>query len=124
MYGRKVNGENPNDISFVKADGVTPYTALHDYGSTVEGMVYDTDIYVKNDSTTLSANSVVVAIGGTNSINLTISVDAQPFASSLSIPVLAPLEKKLVRVRNIVGNTPQSLNARNAYVRVTVASWT
>lgn len=123
LYGRKSAGETPQDIVFLQSD-TTEYTALHDFGSVTEGQVYTIDVYAKNTSPTQTANSITIATGGTYASTLQLSLDDSAYTASVAIPSLAPGASQLIKVRNTVGNSPQRLLPRSAYIHATVTSWT
>lgn len=122
FYGQMEHEED--DIVFLKADGATPYDTLHDFEATEEGSTYDVDMYIRNISSSFTAGGVKVAVGGQDAANISISLDGISYASEVNIPSLDMGATKLIKVRNTVGNPPQSLQPRSAYLRATTESWT
>lgn len=124
IYGNKATGETPDDIVFLESDGVTEYNTLHDYGAVEEGTITTTTTYIKNTSSTKTANSIDISLDGKDSSNFTISTDGTTFGTTANITNLGAGATQVLYVKNNVGDPPQILNPRNVYVQVSVGSWT
>jgi len=124
VYGRELPGENPDDIIFVQSDATTPMASLLDMGDVPEGGSAEYTTYVKNNSSSLTANTISLEMGGEYSTGYEMSFDGTTWANTpLSIASLAPAEQVPLYVRFMPGAAPQELNSRYSYVNVTVGSW-
>lgn len=128
LYGDIAAGETPDRLIFIDEDTGLTFTLDQDWGDVPRGSSEDKSIRLKNNSATLTANTISYAaqsLTGTSNAWYTFTAPGgATFASSQNIASLAPtVSSGIIVMRRITpGTDPLGLQA--ARINAQTTSWT
>lgn len=128
VYGEIASGSTPDRILILDATTGLAYTADHDWGDVPRGTVHGEDLKLKNNSSTLTANTVVSTFEDLylgSSAWYDIKEAGGAYASSLSIASIGAgvTYANTITVRKTVPDA-ETLGLHAARMQVAVTSWT
>lgn len=130
LYGVISTGETPDRLLFIDNDTGLEFTRPQDWGDIPRGSVWEKNILIKNNSTTLTASTNLLdfeALTGTVDTWHQIKETGGVFADTLSIASIGPGASyptggNVITIRLTVADTAQ-LGLQAARLKLTTGSW-
>lgn len=130
IYGDKATGATPDRLLFIDWDTGLEFTAPLDWGDVPRGTVLHHEIKIKNNSATLTANTIVLdfeALTGTSDTWHTISDSGGAFGGTANVASLAPGASypaaDVYTIKLTVGDA-ENLGLQACRLQATTVSWT
>lgn len=131
LYGSINSAYTPDRLLFIDNDTGLEYDAPQDWGDVPRGTVLSHDIKMKNNSSTLTANTITLsfeALTGTSNTWYQIKETGGAYGSTLNITSIAagatyPAAANVITVKLDVGDTAQ-FGLQTARIRAATTSWT
>jgi len=128
VYGEIGSGETPDRLLFIDDDTALEYGVPQDWGNRPRGAAADKDIRVKNNSGTLTANTITIGRGRTESVppdstSWYTMDNGSGFGSSVSITSLAAGVSDTWTLRQIIPTTAVP-GIYESWISYDATSWT
>lgn len=130
VYGDKSTGATPDRLLFIDNDTGLEFTAPLDWGDVPRGTTLTHEIKVKNNSATLTANTIVLdfeALTGPSDTWYTMSDSGGAFGGTLNITSIAPTASypaaNTITIKLTVGNA-ENLGLQASRLQASTVSWT
>lgn len=130
LYGDKSTGATPDRLLFIDNDTGLEFTGPLDWGDVPRGTVLHHDIKIKNNSATLTANTIVLdfeTLTGVSDQWHTMSDSGGAFGGTVNITSIAPTAvypaANVITIKLTVGNS-QSLGPNSSRLQASTVSWT
>ena len=128
VYGEIASGETPDRLLFIDDETGLEYGVPQDWGNRPRGAAADKDIRVKNNSGTLTANTITIARGRTSTEEPDCSTwytmdNGSGFGSSVSITSLAAGVSDTWTLRQIIPTTAVP-GLYESWISYDATSWT
>lgn len=130
IYGDKSTGATPDRLLFIDNDTGLEFTGPLDWGDVPRGTTLTHQIKVKNNSATLTANTIVLdfeALTGVSDTWHTMSDSGGAFGGTLNITSIAPTASypaaNTITIKLIVGDA-ENLGLQSCRLQASTTSWT
>ena len=126
-YGTPAAGFSADKIIFIDESTGLEFDAAYDWGDIPRGVTLEKDIRVKNDSTNVIANDILLDFGsnsGTSDTWHTIKTAGGAFSDTLTIDSLDPGESSALLTTRIVVQADETVGQNVTFLKATVCQET